>query len=174
MVEAISFEMTTSTNIPLSLKGDNQESIVLIHNLVFYVRTKHIDIQHHYIRDKFTAGKINLQYISMSEIIADGMIKPLTHAKFYLFIKQLHITWRSKGYKSKKYRWVDWSQKIPKNKAQIGDKSRRASQKTNQSQEIVKSKARNQTIWENLKIQQKQKALSRNSFGRNGSWTLST
>lgn len=36
----------------ISLKGDNQESITLIHNLVYHTLTNYIDIQHHYIRDK--------------------------------------------------------------------------------------------------------------------------
>ena len=37
---------------PISMKGDNQGSISLAHNPVFHARTKHIDIQHHYIRDE--------------------------------------------------------------------------------------------------------------------------
>lgn len=35
--------------IVIPLKGDNQGSIALAHNLVFHSRTKHIDIQHHYM-----------------------------------------------------------------------------------------------------------------------------
>lgn len=44
----------------IPLKGDNQGSIVLAHNLVFHAWTKHIDIQHHYIRDEIAEGKIEL------------------------------------------------------------------------------------------------------------------
>lgn len=33
----------------LSLKDNNQESIALAHNLVFYAQIKHINISHHYI-----------------------------------------------------------------------------------------------------------------------------
>lgn len=73
----------------MSLKGDNQESIALSHNSVFHARTKHIDIQHHYIRDEVASSRIDLQYVPTSEMIADGMTKAPIQAKFYLFIKQM-------------------------------------------------------------------------------------
>ena len=82
----------TTTNIPLSLKGDNQGSIALAHNPVFHARTKHIDIQHHYIRDEVAVGKIDLQYIPTSDMVIDKMTKALIHAKFHLFVKQLRMT----------------------------------------------------------------------------------
>ncbi len=77
---------------PLSPKGDNQGSITLAHNSVFHARTKHIDIQHYYIRDEVATGRIDLQYIPTSEMIADGMTKTLTNAKFHLFVKQMRMS----------------------------------------------------------------------------------
>ncbi len=47
-----------SKPIVIPLKGDNQGSIALAHNLVFHSRTKHIDIQHHDIRDEVTTQMI--------------------------------------------------------------------------------------------------------------------
>lgn len=76
----------------IDIKGDNQGSIALAHNPVFHARTKHIDIQHHYIRDKVSAGRINLTYIPTSEMIADGLTKPLTHAKFHEFVRQMRMS----------------------------------------------------------------------------------
>ncbi len=85
--------LTTPTNpfTSLLLKGDNQGSIALAHNPVFYARTKHIDIQHYYICDEVAAGKIDLQYIPMLEIIADGLTKVLTQAKFHFFVQQMQM-----------------------------------------------------------------------------------
>ena len=84
---------TTSTApTPIFLKGNNQGSIALTHNSVFHARTKHIDIQHHYIYDKVTLGRIDFQYISMSEIIADGLTKALTQVKFHIFVKQMQMS----------------------------------------------------------------------------------
>lgn len=55
--------------IVIPLKGDNQGSIALAHNPVFHSRTKHIDIQHHYIRDEVAAQRIQLSYIPTDEMI---------------------------------------------------------------------------------------------------------
>lgn len=81
-----------STSIKaIPLKGDNQESIALAHNSVYHAQTKYIDIEYHYIHNEVAAGQINLQYISTNEMIADGLTKALTHAKFYIFIKQMNM-----------------------------------------------------------------------------------
>ena len=70
----------------IPLKGDNQGSIALRYNPVFHARTKHIDIQHHYIRDEVAAKRIELSYVPTKEMIADGLTKPLTHIKFHGFV----------------------------------------------------------------------------------------
>ena len=44
-----SLSQASSNLTLLLLNGDNQGSIALAHNQVFHARTKHIDIQHHYI-----------------------------------------------------------------------------------------------------------------------------
>ena len=38
----------------IALKGDNQSAIALANNPVLYSRTKHIDIQHHFIQNEVT------------------------------------------------------------------------------------------------------------------------
>lgn len=68
------------------LKDDNQRSIVLTYNPVYHTWTKNIDIQRHYIIDKVATRWIKLQYISTNEMIADGLTKALTYAKFHTFV----------------------------------------------------------------------------------------
>ena len=75
--------------IVISLKGDNQGSIALAYNPVFYSRTKHINIQHDYICDEVTSKRIDLSYIPTDQMIADGLTKALTHVKFHDFIEQM-------------------------------------------------------------------------------------
>ncbi len=74
------------------LKGDNQGSFALAHNQVFHARTKHINIQHHYIPDEVEAKRIELTYVPTGEMIADGLTKALTHAKFHNFVEQMQMT----------------------------------------------------------------------------------
>ncbi len=80
------------SEIVMPLKGDNQGSIALAHNPVFHSRTKHIDIQHHYIRDKVASKRIELSYVPIEEMIADGLTKALTHVKFLRFVDQMRMT----------------------------------------------------------------------------------
>ena len=81
-----------ATPIVIPLKSDNQGSIALAYNPVFYSRIKHINIQHHYIHNKVGAKKIELFYVPTNQMIADGLTKVLTHVIFYSFIDQMKIT----------------------------------------------------------------------------------
>lgn len=51
------------TPIIISLKDNNQRLFALVHNLVFHLKMKHIDIQYHYIRNKAAFNKIELLYV---------------------------------------------------------------------------------------------------------------
>ena len=76
-----------TSQIAILLKSNNQGSIALAHNPVFYLRTKYIDIQHYYIHDEVASKKIELLYLPTHQMIADGLTKILTHVKFHGFIK---------------------------------------------------------------------------------------
>jgi hypothetical protein len=64
---------TTSTTI----YSDSQGAIALGKNPEHHKRTKHIDIQHHYVREQVAAGSVNLIYISTEDMVADVLTKPL-------------------------------------------------------------------------------------------------
>jgi|SRR5579871_5521089 len=73
------------------LYGDNQGAIALAKNPVFHGRTKHIDIQHHFVREKVDSGDICLEYIPTEQQIADGLTKPLPRDRFEAFRKALGV-----------------------------------------------------------------------------------
>ena len=52
-----------SEELNITLYVDNQSAIKMIENPVMHNRTKHIDIQYHFIRDIFQKGLFNLKYI---------------------------------------------------------------------------------------------------------------
>lgn len=79
-------------SIVISLKDNNQGSIALAHNAVFYSRTKHIDIQHHYICNKVASKRIELSYIPTDQMITNGLTKALSYVKFHSFVKQMRMT----------------------------------------------------------------------------------
>lgn len=77
---------------PVTVFGDNQGSLALAKNPVFHARTKHIDIQHHFIRDCVASGTIFVDYISTHDMLADGLTKPLSRDKHLRFAYELGLT----------------------------------------------------------------------------------
>ena len=56
---------------------DNQGCIALAKNPTHHSRTKHIDVQHHFIREKLESGKISLKYCPTEDMVADVLTKAL-------------------------------------------------------------------------------------------------
>ena len=61
---------------------DNLNSIRLVKNPIMHAQTKHFDIQHHYIREKFEDGTIHVTFIPYVEQQADLLTKLLAPQKF--------------------------------------------------------------------------------------------
>ena len=62
---------------PSVLKCDNQSSIKLAYNPIYHARTKHIEIQHHFVREKIQEKEIVLTYCNTIENVANIFTKPL-------------------------------------------------------------------------------------------------
>jgi hypothetical protein len=70
---------------PTTLFEDNQGAISLALNPVAHYRTRHIDIRHHFIRQKVADKSVALEYISTKLMIADALTKPLSTDTFRRF-----------------------------------------------------------------------------------------
>ena len=67
-----------------TLYGDNQGALALARNPEYDARTKHIDIQHHFVRELVLAERVYLEYCTSADMVADIMTKGLprtTHEK---------------------------------------------------------------------------------------------
>jgi hypothetical protein len=73
------------------IREDNQGCIALSKNPENHKRTKHIDIKHHYIREKVESGEIKLEYVASNDNVADVLTKPLSFTQFYKFRDQLGV-----------------------------------------------------------------------------------
>ena len=56
---------------------DNQSAIALAHNPEHHARTKHIDIQYHFVRNCVEDGTTRLEYCPTEDMVADGLTKAL-------------------------------------------------------------------------------------------------
>ena len=65
----------------ISIKSDNQSAIALAKDDCFHARTKHIDIQYHFIRYVIEEGKIRLTYCPTENMTADIFTKALPSMK---------------------------------------------------------------------------------------------
>ncbi len=57
------------TTIPLYV--NNQSCMKIVKNLIYHIRTKHIKMHYHYIREKVLYEKIELTYVIISDQIAN-------------------------------------------------------------------------------------------------------
>jgi hypothetical protein len=79
-----------TTNIATILV-DNKGSLKLAENPEFHKRTKHIDIQYHFIRECINNNKVKVGYIPTKEQLADGFTKGLDNIKQQNLINNLNI-----------------------------------------------------------------------------------
>ncbi|KAF7164704.1 hypothetical protein CNMCM5623_009117 [Aspergillus felis] len=63
----------------------------ITHNAQFHARSKHIDINCHWIREAIVKKQVFLQHLSSDKMIADLMTKPLGRLKFDQFFKALGL-----------------------------------------------------------------------------------
>ena len=67
---------------PTVILEDNQSSIAMARNPQFHGRAKHIDIKHHFVRERVSDGSIELKYCPTNEMVADILTKGLAHQQF--------------------------------------------------------------------------------------------
>ena len=62
--------------------GDNQASLDLVKNAEHHDRTKHIDVQHHYVRELVRDDYVRMEWVPTKEQLADGFTKALPRPTF--------------------------------------------------------------------------------------------
>jgi hypothetical protein len=74
-----------------TLYTDSQSAMELAKNPVHHARSKHIDIQYHFIRENVNNGTISLVYRNTSVLRADGFTKALPTPKFRQIVQNLGL-----------------------------------------------------------------------------------
>ncbi|KAE8682231.1 Detected protein of unknown function [Hibiscus syriacus] len=71
--------------------SDNTGVIAVSANLVYHSKTKHVELDVHFVREKVAAEKLKVNYVPSEHQIADGFTKPLTKEYFACFRHKLGV-----------------------------------------------------------------------------------
>lgn len=84
-------DMRVFLSHPTPMYCDNQSSIQIAHNSVFYERTKHIEIDCHLTRHHLKHGTITLPFVSSSLQLADFFTNAHSISRFRFLVGKLSM-----------------------------------------------------------------------------------
>ncbi|KAG8488956.1 hypothetical protein CXB51_016958 [Gossypium anomalum] len=75
-------ELKLSYTKPITLYCDNQAAVSIAHNPVHHNRTKHVEIDRHFITEKINKGEVCVSYLPTRQQVADVLTKSLSRKMF--------------------------------------------------------------------------------------------
>ncbi|KAL0448174.1 UNVERIFIED_CONTAM: Retrovirus-related Pol polyprotein from transposon TNT 1-94 [Sesamum latifolium] len=91
------------TEYGLPLYCDNLSAIRLVENPVFHVKTKHVEVHYHFIREKVLQEEIKLKYVGTERQVADLFTKGLGDNKLEIFRQHLSVVNEAKAGVEREY-----------------------------------------------------------------------
>ncbi|MCH95853.1 retrovirus-related Pol polyprotein from transposon TNT 1-94 [Trifolium medium] len=83
-------ELTVPFSQP-TIHCDNQSAVLLAHNPILHTRTKHMEIDLFFVREKVSAKQLTIVHIPGTDQCADILTKPVSTAKFLLMRDKLKV-----------------------------------------------------------------------------------
>ena len=82
-------ELRKPITSPMKLYCDSKAAISIAHNPVQHNRTKHVEIDRHFIKEKIEEGQVCMPFVPSKQQIADILTKGLSKTSFDFLISKL-------------------------------------------------------------------------------------
>jgi histone deacetylase 1/2 len=90
-IHSLLSELRVPSSIVTMLWCDNLGVTFLSANPVFHARTKHVEIDYHFVRDRVTKREIQVRFISSKDQLVDVLTKPFPPVSFAYFRSKLLV-----------------------------------------------------------------------------------
>jgi histone deacetylase 1/2 len=90
-VQSLLTELGVSQSRVASLWCDNLGATYLSANPVFHARTKHIEVDYHFVRERVAQRLLNIRFIPSGDQVADGFTKSLSLRQLVSFRRNLNL-----------------------------------------------------------------------------------
>ena len=90
-IEALLHELGVKLTAIPCLWCDNLGATYLSANPVFHARTKHIEIDFHFVRERVVSKNLEIKFISSKDQVADGFTKALPVKALDMFKRNLNL-----------------------------------------------------------------------------------
>ncbi|OQV11365.1 Integrase core domain-containing protein isoform 2 [Cladophialophora immunda] len=78
--------------VATTVYGDNQAALAMAQTPSTHGRTRHVEFQYHYTREKVADGTVAFSFVPTTEMAADGLTKPLNPVMFDKFRQMIGMT----------------------------------------------------------------------------------
>ena len=76
-------------NLPVRMISDSKAAIQIVVDPIFHERTKHFDIDCHFVREKICQGMLKTEHINTKDQLADVLTKSLGKVQHNMLVSQL-------------------------------------------------------------------------------------
>jgi hypothetical protein len=90
-IKEVLSSLGVSHSMPIQLYCDSQATLHIAKNHVFHGRTKHIDVDCHFIRDEILRHNLQPSYVPTHAQLTDTFTKVLGRAQFHALLGKLGI-----------------------------------------------------------------------------------
>lgn len=88
-IKKILEELRASNSLPMQVYCDNKSAIAIAHNPVLHDRTRHVEVDKHFIKEKLDSGLVCMPHIPTDEQVADILTKGLPKKQFEKLVCKL-------------------------------------------------------------------------------------